>query len=152
MSKQMQALQNELQELQKARDVLNYSYTKCTKIQIGPGLDPEQLESLEALTSRFARLSDIIIQRIFRYLDTIDLEESGTVRDRINRAEKREIIESAEQFIKIRLLRNEIAHEYKVETINDIFERVLDLTPVLLDSVDRILCYTEDKIKSFQDN
>jgi DNA repair ATPase RecN len=146
MKKQMQALRAELQELQKARDVLNYSYTKSAKFNIGPGLDTEQLESLEALTSRFARLSDIIIQRIFRYLDAIDLEESGTARDRINRAEKREIIESAEQFIKIRLLRNEIAHEYKAEIIYDIFERVLELAPVLLDSVDRILYYTEDKI------
>lgn len=146
MKNQIQALRNELQELQKARDVLSYSYAKCAKFQIGPGLAHEPLESLEALTSRFARLSDIIVQRILRYVDTIDLEESGTVRDRINRAEKKELIESAEKFIKIRLLRNEIAHEYKAETIYDIFERVLELTPVLLDSVDRILYYTKEKI------
>lgn len=146
MKKQIQALRVELRELQNARDVLEYSFTKNTKVTISPGLDPDQLESLEALTSRFARLSDIIIQRIFRYLDTIDLEESGTARDRIHRAEKREIIASAEQFIQIRLLRNEIAHEYKGESIYDIFDRVFALTPVLLDSVNRILDYTEDTI------
>ena len=108
MNKQLQALQSELRELHKARDVLNYSYSKCAQLKIGSGLEPEELESLEALTSRFARLSDIIIQRIFRHLDIIDLEESGTARDRINRAAKRGIIESAEQFINIRLLRNEV--------------------------------------------
>jgi len=45
----------------------------------------------------------------------------------------------------IRLLRNEIAHEYKAESIYDIFDRVLALTPVLLDSVDRILRSVQEK-------
>ncbi|MCF8107352.1 MAG: hypothetical protein K9J81_00005 [Desulfohalobiaceae bacterium] len=138
-----QALQAEIRELEKARDVLNYSYTKCSHLAIDPGLNHEQLESLEALTSRFARLSDIIVQRVFRYFDTLDLEESGTARDRINRAEKRGVIPSAEEFIQIRLLRNEIAHEYKADTVYDIFERVAALAPVLLQSVDTILEYVE---------
>lgn len=144
MQQAKQALFVELKEVERARDVLQYSYEKCSHVPIGPNLDPEQLESLEALTSRFARLSDIIIQRIFRYLDTIDLEESGTARDRINRAEKRSIIPSADQFVQIRLLRNEISHEYKAETVYEIFERVVALTPVLLDSVNRIQQYAKD--------
>jgi len=141
-----QALKSELKELERARDILAYSYNKCIHTPIDSNLGPEQLESLEALTSRFARLSDMIIQRIFRYLDRYDLEESGTARDRINRADKREIISSAEQFIQIRMLRNEIAHEYKSENILQIFERVFALTPELLDSVDRIVNYVERNI------
>ena len=73
----------------------------------------------------------------------MDLEEAGTVRDRINRAEKKGVVESADDFIKIRILRNEIAHEYKPETIYDIFEQVMDLAPVLLKSVDSISAYSE---------
>ena len=141
-----QALRAELQELSKARDILHYSYAKCVQIPIGPSLDPEQLESFEALTSRFARLSDIIVQKIFRYLDAIDLEEDGTARDRINRADKRGVISSAQDFVQIRILRNQIAHEYKAETIYDIFERALALTPILLDSVDRIAAYVHDTV------
>ena len=44
------------------------------------------------MTSRFARLSDIIIQKIFRLIESLELEEPGTVRDRINQAEKWGII------------------------------------------------------------
>ena len=44
----------------------------------------------------------------------------------------------AEDFVQIRMLRNEIAHEYKSETIFDIFERALALSPALLDAVKRI--------------
>lgn len=137
-----EAFRKELAELKNACSVLEYSYQKCRKIDVPLGLSDEELESFEALTSRFARLSDIIIQKIFRYIDTLDLEQQGTVRDRINRAEKKGIIESADDFIEIRLLRNEISHEYQSETIYAIFEKVKELTPVLLKSVPEILDYS----------
>ncbi|MCB2149558.1 MAG: hypothetical protein KQI81_23965 [Deltaproteobacteria bacterium] len=143
------ALRQELKELENAREVLAYSYQKCDKIGVRPGLSNEELESFEALTGRFARLSDIVIQKIIRYFDVLELEEPGTVRDRINRAEKKGVIENAEDFIQIRLLRNEIAHEYKSDAIYAIFESVLNLTPVLLDSIEKIVAYatrlTDDK-------
>lgn len=137
------AMRQELEELNNAREVLAYSYEKCVKIGVRPGLSNEALESFEALTGRFARLSDIIIQKVFRYFDVLELEETGTVRDRINRAEKKGVIESAEKFIRIRLLRNEIAHEYKSDAIFAIFESVLELTPVLLESIEKIAAYAD---------
>ena len=140
------ALRIDLEELERAGEVLRYSYQKCSMVPVRPSLSPEELESFEALTSRFARLSDIIIQRIFRTLDVIDLEDSGTARDRINRADKRGIISSAEEFVQIRLLRNEIAHDYKSEKIFNIFERVLALTPILMDSLERISNYAQKRI------
>jgi hypothetical protein len=138
-----EALKQELIGLKNARDALQYSYNKCASIGVKSGLSNEEMESFEALTSRFARLSDIIIQKIFRFFDTLNLETSGTVRDRINRAEKMGAINSADEFIEIRILRNEIAHEYKSETIHEIFEQVMALTPVLLKSVDSILVCSE---------
>jgi len=84
-------LKQELHNLEKARDALQYSYNKCQAIKLTDGLSYDDQESFEALTSRFARLSDIIIQKIFRLLDILDLEEEGTIRDRINRAEKKEL-------------------------------------------------------------
>ena len=142
-----EVLNQELAQLENARDVLQYSYEKCYRIGIKIGFTYEELESFEALTSRFARLSDIIIQKILRFFDVLDLEEAGTVRDRINRAEKKGVVESADDFIKIRILRNEIAHEYKPETIYDIFEQVMDLAPVLLKSVDSLLLYSKRYFK-----
>lgn len=140
-------LKQELCDLEKARDVLQYSYEKCCGIELINGLSYEEQERFEALTSRFARLSDIIIQRIFRLLDILDLEDKGTIRDRINRAEKKEIIHSADDFIEIRILRNEIAHEYKSETIYTIFEKVLNYTPKLLESVETIITYAQKYVK-----
>lgn len=141
MNSMKRAMKKELEELDKASEVLSYSYKKCSSIGLRPDLSNDELESFEALTSRFARLSDIIIQKILRYFDVLDLEDEGTIRDRINRAEKKGIINSAEDFINIRLLRNEISHEYKSDTIYDIYESVLALTPVLLESVHNIYSY-----------
>ncbi len=130
-------------DLEKASDVLLYSVEKCRKISISEGLSYEELESYEALTSRFARLSDIIIQKVFRTIDSLDLDDAGKVRDRINRAEKKGLIKSADDFIAVRILRNEIAHEYKTETIYSIFLKVLELSEVLLESVDSICVYVD---------
>ena len=79
-----ETLHQELAALKNARDVLRYSYEKCSRIGVKIDFTYEELESFEALTSRFARLSDIIIQKILRLFDALDLEEPGTVRDRIN--------------------------------------------------------------------
>ena len=132
------SLKLELRNLEKAREILSYSYEKCSKIGVHPSLSNDELEAFEALAARFSRLSDIVIQKVLRYLDALDLEETGTIRDRINRAEKKELINSAEDLIQIRLLRNEIAHEYKPETIYAIFQQVLKLSPILLAAVDQI--------------
>lgn len=136
-------LKQELRDLEKARDVLHYSYEKCQAIKLMDGLSYDEQESFEALTGRFARLSDLIIQKTFRLLDILDLEDEGTIRDRINRAEKKGVIYSADDFIEIRILRNEIAHEYKSETIYAIFEKVLEYTPKLLESVETITAYAQ---------
>ena len=140
-------LKFELSNLDKANDILRYSYDKCCGIELKNGISDEELESFEALTSRFARLSDIIIQKIFRVLDILDLEDEGPIRDRINRAEKKGIINSADTFIDIRILRNEIAHEYKSETIYAIFEKVMEYTPLLLECVGMIKSYAKSYLE-----
>ena len=63
MNKILDSLKQELTELEKARDVLAYSYDKCSTPGVRADLSNEELESFEALTSRFARLSDILIQK-----------------------------------------------------------------------------------------
>ena len=52
------------------------------------------------------------------------------------------MVTAADIFIEIRLLRNEIAHEYQSETILVIFEKVLQMTPALLEGVDLTINYT----------
>ena len=144
MTGQMQLLlAKELKLLNDARDILLYSFNKCTAIGIKESYEPEELESFESFTGRFARLSDILIQKIFRLVDELDLDTQGTIRDRINRAEKKELIVSSDVFVEIRMVRNDIAHEYLPEAIHDIFEKVLILTPHLLDGVARTITYCQ---------
>ena len=126
-------LENELKVLVDAREVLRYSFNKCSAIGIKESYEPEELESFESFTGRFARLSDILIQKIFRLVDELDLDTQGTIRDRINRAEKKELIVSSDVFVEIRMIRNDIAHEYLPEAIHEIFGKVLLLTPHLLE-------------------
>jgi len=136
-------LGKEINDLKHAHDSLLYSYDRCHGLTVKTDLDNETMERFEALTARFSRLSDIMTQKVFRTLDALDLEDRGTVRDRINRAEKRGIIESADDFVEIRMVRNEIAHEYRSETILEIFERVLMLTPFLMKAVESIEIYSK---------
>ncbi|MCK4799052.1 MAG: hypothetical protein KAT05_16885 [Spirochaetes bacterium] len=137
----IKVLKEQLISLEKAKDILEYSYKRCNKIEIKEGYSYEEMDKFESLTSRFARLSDIFIQKILRIIEIIDLEPQETVRDRINKAEKKGLIESAEKFKEIRILRNSIAHEYIMEALLDIFKNVLEYTPILFDSVDRVKQY-----------
>ena len=134
-------LEKELAILDDAVNVLSYSLEKCAEIGTKDHYTPDELDRYESLTSRFARLSDIVTQKIFRIIDEIDLETQGTVRDRINRAEKKGLIKSAETFVKIRMLRNDIAHEHLPAAIKSIYRKVLALTPELLTSITAIKEY-----------
>lgn len=144
MTDQMRILLvRELKVLDDATQVLLYSFNKCHAIGIKEAYQPEELESFESFNGRFARLSDILIQKIFRLVDELDLDTQGTIRDRINRAEKKGLIVSSDVFIEIRMVRNDIAHEYLPEAIHDIFGKVLSLTPHLLEGVERTKAYCQ---------
>ena len=65
--------------------------------RLGGELTIGERESCEALTSRFARLNDFLLQRVFRTLDQIELADDGTALDRLQRPEKRGLISSAER-------------------------------------------------------
>lgn len=72
------------------------------------------------MSSKFARLTDLILKQAVKTIDIMDLEDAPeTMRDAINRAEKKGLISSALKFIEIRKMRNKIAHEYVDE--DDLF-------------------------------
>lgn len=130
--------------MHKAASGLEWSLQRCQLLNID-ALDAEGEEKFETLTARFARMSDILIQKIFRLVDELDLETAGTVRDRINRAEKKGLIDSARDFVVIRELRNAIAHEYEEEALVNIHWEVLRLTPLLLSTPEKISDYLNSR-------
>lgn len=144
----IELLQEELTGLQLAAGHLGYSMERCLNLIGQEEMPPEQLERLESLTSRFARLADLLIQRIFRLIDEIELTGGGTILDRIYRAEKRGWADASEM-IKIRELRNLIAHEYANEKMPEIYAAVVAMSPVLLVVVPKVIAYAEDITKGY---
>jgi hypothetical protein len=100
-------------------------------------LAPDELERLESLASRFARLADLLIQRVMRLVDELELVPGGSLLDRIHRAEKRGWSAQAGMLTRIRELRNLIAHEYAAERMVEIYQAVAELSPALIDSAER---------------
>jgi len=142
----LELLQEELMGLQSAANHLGSSIERCRNLIGQKEMPPEKLERLESLTSRFARLSDLLIQRIFRLIDEIELTGTGTLLDRIYRAEKRGWGEASEM-IKIRELRNLIAHEYASDKMPEIYTVVAAMSPVLLAVVPKVIAYANDIIR-----
>jgi len=141
MNKKLVHLEDEIKLMNDASSILEYSYKKCVKIKSKKLFTLKELDAFETLTSRFARLSDIIIQRVIKSIHLMDLDEVNTVRDSINLAEKKKLIKSAKSMVEIRELRNSIVHEYLPDIIKSIYIRTLKLTPLLLNDVTLINSY-----------
>ncbi|MFI5343705.1 MAG: hypothetical protein ACHQUC_05730 [Chlamydiales bacterium] len=139
----LEILKKELISLNKSMILFHESYERCSVIGDKANYSSTELEMFEALTARYARLSDLLIQKIFRLIDSLELVDEGTLVDRINRAEKRGIIKSAKEFTNLRLLRNTIVHEYEPDEYTRIFKDVLKMAPILLDSVDKTKQYCQ---------
>lgn len=142
-------LKKELKEymdiLDKALDTFNHSYKNCKEIGIKKNYTYEELDKFESLTSRFARISDIVTQKILKNIFLLLREDAKTFIDKVNLAEKLEIIPGAEQLKVIRDLRNEITHEYCMDDITEIFKNVLEYSDALLETVEKVKIYVSDK-------
>ena len=126
-------LAEECEKLRSASTHLQFSIERTRELiqRVMEAISPEELERLESLASRFARLADMLIQRVMRLVDEIELTPSGSVLDRIYRAEKRGWVTRADVLVRIRELRNLIAHEYAADKMAEIYEAVFMLSPEL---------------------
>lgn len=131
-----QELKHELELLKRSLKVLALSYERCRVLDTKSDLTDNELIELDALTSRFARSSDILMQKVFGLMDAFELEENGTMLDKINRACKRGIGSSDTAMRQIRELRNQIAHEYSAVDVTSVFDKVLKLTPELIQAAE----------------
>jgi hypothetical protein len=74
--------------------------------------DPILAERLDAFVSRFGRLQDTVGDKLLPALLTALAEEVGPAIDNLDRAEKFGFIESADGWMEMRRLRNQMVHEY----------------------------------------
>ena len=117
------------------------SHAQCSQIDLGASLSDPEFDAFETLTSRFARVSDMVLQKVFRSIDRLELEDGGTLLDVLNRAEKRGLVASADQFRELRELRNEITHEYALDDLRTLFASVIEHTPILFAILDHTRAY-----------
>ena len=91
---------------------LKRSYAVCSIVGIKDSYTEEEFDKFEAMFARFARVSDIIMQKAFRSIDAVEFESKGTFIDVLNRAHKRGLFASIEKLREIRELSNTLVHEY----------------------------------------
>ena len=134
-------LKENISALRDALIWLERSFKICTKIGPKENYDEEEFDHLENLASRYARVSDIIYQKLFRSIDQVELEDKGTLLDSVNRAHKRGLIESIDKMREIRELRNQIVHEYVKADLQNVFIDILEFTPFLISVSNNIFEY-----------
>lgn len=132
-----------LDQLTLAQTHLKTSFANCQKLSLDGPHSENDLIQFETLTSRFARASDILLQKVYRSIDAVELTDGGTLLDALNRAEKRLLIDAVSDMRLIRDLRNDIAHEYITERLWLLHEEVFELVPKLLDMITRALNYAK---------
>ena len=109
-------------------DSLKLSVKKVSNIGQKTEYTFEELESFDSLTSKFARTSDIFLQKIIRTVWALLHETQMPLIDVLNKSEKLGLIKSADQLIEIRDIRNQIAHEYLPEAIQELIPDVIELS------------------------
>lgn len=134
--KLLKVLYENLDLLEKSQLTLKKSVEKCQKIGIKNDYTFEELESFDSLTSKFARTSDIYTQKVLRSVFNLLREPQLTIIDLANRAEKLQMISSADELLEMRDLRNDITHEYIQEVIIDLFETTLILSEKLFENIE----------------
>lgn len=129
--------------LEKNLKWLKKSYEKAKKIDLNKKLTEEDLEVFETLSNRFGRTVDILINKILRGLDIIELEDITRKLDIVIRAEKRGFVDDYKILIEMKDLRNELVHEYIQENLIERFKEVLEYTPKLFDITNKLKDYVK---------
>lgn len=138
------------QLLQNSLHTLNKSVEKAQAIVKQEDYTFEEMETFDSLTSKFSRTSDIFLQKIIRTVWDLLHEDKMPLIDILNRAEKLEIIHSAEDMLEIRDIRNQIAHEYIPEAIQELVPDVIELSKALEENINT--CQTFLKHRSWLPN
>jgi len=141
----IQLLFEELDLLKKAVDTLMLSVEKCKTIVPKNEYTFENMESFDSLTSKFGRCSDLFTQKVLRTIWMLLHEPFAPFIDLLNKAEKLNIIESADQLLEIRDLRNQITHEYIPEAISDLVPEVISLSTALVGNINHTLRFIEKR-------
>lgn len=142
-------LRTALQDLTQARAHLAFSSGRVAALDFArTAPTPEELERVEAYSSRFARVVDLVVNKALRALDRHELVAEGTLLDVLHRAEKRGIIEDAETFRAMKEVRNVIAHDYSGAELMELLKFCRAREAALNAACDRVVAYANRLLSS----
>lgn len=147
MTKTLELLKHNYSLLLQSIQTLNKSLDKCKKIGVKKNYSFEEMESFDSLTSKFARTSDIYTQKVLRTVLILLREAQNTFIDMANKAEQINLINTADDLISIRDLRNEIAHEYLLEELHEIYKQTIEYSEKLIDNINTTKIYINNKFE-----
>jgi len=101
----------------------------------------EEWDHLEALAGRYARLTDLIIHKLFRAIDRLEFESTGSLLDSANRAVKRGLAQTTDELRELKDIRNEVVHEYAIDDLAGLYEDIHGATPRVLALMDAVESY-----------
>jgi uncharacterized protein YutE (UPF0331/DUF86 family) len=137
-------LRQSLLELAETRRHLDYSFERVKGLPPGvAGASEADLESIEAFTSRFARSVDLLVNKVLRALDRVELKAQGTLLDVVLRAEARGLVANAAELREMKDVRNIISHDYAGQKLADIFAYCRDQKPAFDQICDQVSTYAE---------
>lgn len=135
-------LQNR-QLLEKQIFWLKHSINEARKIGLKERYSVAEFDIYENLCSRFARMIDFLVRKVYRSIDDAEFEAQGTLIDVVNRAHKRSLFDDIVTVHRIKDLRNAIAHEYVDDGLQQLFGEVVELAPILLQMAEKSMEYTK---------
>lgn len=119
----------------KSLNYLEFTYERVKNLNTNPGqLSGEELERWDGMATRFARASDLFLSKYIKAAVVRDDPAfDGSFRDFLNRAEKLNLIDRAEDWLEVRNLRNVAVHEYSEGDLEKILVKFLKYTPMILE-------------------
>lgn len=110
-------------------------------------LSEEDLDKLDAFRVRYCDLQDSLGNKTFRSILVLEEEVLGSNLDILNKIEKRQIINSFDEWKLLRRIRNLFSHDYpetdedKADALTEAFFHVVNLVSV----VDNVCRYMQEK-------
>ena len=107
-------------------------------------------ERLDAFVSRFGRLQDTVTDKLLPALLQAMAEPRGAALENLDRAEKLGWLDSADQWLEMRKLRNQMVHEYIEDRVvlTDALQAGHAFVPMMLAVASRLIGKTQQRLSS----
>jgi hypothetical protein len=109
--------------------------------------DPDLAERVEAFVGRFGRLQDTVGDKLLPLLLAALGEKSSAAIDNLDRAERLELLNSADEWMTMRNLRNQMVHEYVEDPVvlNSALQTGHSFVPTLVAAANKMISEIEQR-------